>query len=52
VYKTAVRDVMGVPNPLAAVKLRDAAAQTGLDSSAVVAAYTRELCQPAVEVPP
>jgi len=34
------------------VKLCDAAAQAGLDGSAVVAAYTRELCQPTVEAPP
>jgi hypothetical protein len=52
VYKTAVRDVLGVPNPLGTVKLCDAAAQAGLDGSAVVAAYTRELCQPAVEAFP
>jgi hypothetical protein len=52
VYKTAVRDVLGVPNPLATVKLCDAAAQAGLDGSAVVAAYTRELCQPTVEAFP
>ncbi|MFZ8809300.1 MAG: thermopsin-like protease [Pyrobaculum sp.] len=44
VYKTAVRDVLGVPNPLATVKLCDTTAQAGLDGSAVVAAYTRELC--------
>jgi hypothetical protein len=52
VYKTAVRDVLGVPNPLATVKLCNATAQAGLDGSAVVAAYTRELCQPTVEAPP
>jgi hypothetical protein len=52
VYKTAVRDALGVPNPLATVKLCGAAAQAGLDGSAVVAAYTRELCQPAVEAFP
>jgi hypothetical protein len=52
VYKTAVRDVLGVPNPLAAVKLCDAAASPLPDGSAVVAAYTRELCQPAVEALP
>jgi hypothetical protein len=51
-YRTAVRDALGVPNPLAAVKLCDAAARAGLDGSAVVAAYTRELCQPAVEALP
>jgi len=52
VYRTAVRDVFGVPNPLATAKLCNATAQAGLDGSAVVAAYTRELCQPAVEAPP
>jgi hypothetical protein len=52
VYKTAVRDVLGVPNPLGTVKLCNATAQAGLDGSAVVAAYTRELCQPTVEAPP
>jgi hypothetical protein len=52
VYKTAVRDALGVPNPLATVRLCGAAAQAGLDGSAVVAAYTRELCQPAVEAFP
>jgi hypothetical protein len=52
VYKTAVRDALGVPNPLATVKLCGAAAQAGLDGSAVVAAYTRELCQPTVEAFP
>jgi hypothetical protein len=52
VYRTAVRDALGVPNPLAAVRLCNATARAGLDGSAVVAAYTRELCQPAVEAPP
>jgi hypothetical protein len=52
VYKTAVRDALGVPNPLATVKLCNATAQAGLDGSAVVAVYTRELCQPAVEAFP
>jgi hypothetical protein len=52
VYKTAVRDALGVPNPLATAKLCNATAQAGLDGSAVVAAYTRELCQSAVEAPP
>jgi len=51
-YRTVARDVLGVPNPLATVKLCDAAAQAGLDGSAVVAAYTRELCQPTVEAFP
>jgi hypothetical protein len=52
VYKTAVRDALGVPNPLATVKLCDATASPLPDGSAVVAAYTRELCQPAVEAFP
>jgi hypothetical protein len=52
VYKTAVRDVLGVPNPLGTVRLCGTAAQAGLDGSAVVAAYTRELCQPTVEAFP
>jgi hypothetical protein len=52
VYKTAVRDVLGVPNPLATVKLCNATASPLPDGSAVVAAYTRELCQPAVEAFP
>jgi hypothetical protein len=52
VYRTAVRDALGVPNPLATVKLCNATAQAGLDGSAVVAAYTKELCQPAVEAFP
>jgi hypothetical protein len=52
VYKTVARDVFGVPNPLATVRLCNATAQAGLDGSAVVAAYTRELCQPAVEAFP
>jgi hypothetical protein len=34
------------------VKLCNATAQAGLDGSAVVATYTRELCQPAVEAFP
>jgi hypothetical protein len=51
VYKMAVRDVLGVPNPLATVKLRNASAQAGLDGSAIVTAYTKELCQPTVETP-
>ena len=52
VYKTAVRDVLGVPNPLATVKLCNATASPLPDGSAVVTAYTRELCQPTVEAPP
>jgi hypothetical protein len=52
VYKTAVRDALGVPNPLATVKLCDAAASPLPDGSAVVTAYTRELCQPTVEAFP
>jgi hypothetical protein len=52
VYRTVARDGFGVPNPLATVRLCNATAQAGLDGSAVVAAYTRELCQPAVEAFP
>jgi hypothetical protein len=52
VYRTVARDALGVPNPLATVKLCNATAQAGLDGSAVVAAYTRELCRPAVEAFP
>jgi hypothetical protein len=52
VYRTVARDALGVPNPLATVKLCNAAAQAGLDGSVVVAAYTRELCRPAVEAFP
>jgi hypothetical protein len=42
----------GVPNPLATVKLCNATAQAGLDGSAVVTAYTKELCRPTVETLP
>ena len=52
VYRTAVRDALGVPNPLATVRLCNTTAQAGLDGSAVVATYTRELCQPTVETFP
>jgi hypothetical protein len=52
VYRTVARDVLGVPNPLAAVKLCNATASPLPDGSAVVTAYTRELCQPTVEAPP
>ncbi len=52
VYRTVARDVLGVPNPLATVRLCNATAQAGLDGSAVVTAYTRELCQPTVEALP
>ncbi len=52
VYKTTVRDALGVPNPLVTVRLCNATAQAGLDGSAVVAAYTRDLCQPTVETFP
>jgi hypothetical protein len=52
VYKMAVRDVLGMPNPLATAKLCDTTAQAGLDGSAVVTAYTKELCRPTVETPP
>jgi hypothetical protein len=52
VYKTAVRDALGVPNPLATVKLCNATASPLPDGSAVVTAYTRELCRPTVEAFP
>jgi len=52
VYRTVARDALGVPNPLGTVRLCDAAANPLPDGSAVVAAYTRELCQPAVEAFP
>jgi hypothetical protein len=52
VYRTVARDVLGLPNPLGTVKLCNATAQAGLDGSAVVATYTRELCQPTVEASP
>jgi hypothetical protein len=52
VYRAAVRDVLGVPNPLATVRLCNATASPLPDGSAVVAAYTRELCQPTVEAFP
>ena len=52
VYRTAARDVLGVPNPLTTVRHRNAVAQANLDGSAVVVAYIRELCQLAVKVPP
>jgi len=51
-YRTVVGDVLGVPNPLATVKLCNATASPLPDGSAVVTAYTRELCQPAVEAFP
>jgi hypothetical protein len=51
-YRTVARDVLGVPNPLATAKLCNATARAGLDGSAVVATYTRELCQPTVEASP
>ncbi len=52
VYRTVARDALGVPNPLATVRLCNATASPLPDGSAVVAAYTRELCQPAVEASP
>jgi hypothetical protein len=51
-YRTVARDALGVPNPLATVKLCNATARPLPDGSAVVAAYTRELCQPTVEAFP
>jgi hypothetical protein len=52
VYRTVARDVLGVPNPLATVKLCDATAQAGLAGFVVVENYTEELCQPTVEAFP
>jgi len=52
VYRTVARDVLGIPNPLATVRLCNATASPLPDGSAVVAAYTRELCQPTVEAFP
>jgi hypothetical protein len=52
VYRTVARDVLGVPNPLAAVKLCNATAQAGLAGFVVVETYTQELCQPTVETFP
>jgi hypothetical protein len=52
VYRTAARDVLGIPNPLAAVKLCNATAQAGLAGFVVVETYTEELCQPTVETFP
>jgi hypothetical protein len=52
VYKTAVRDVLGMPNPLGTVRLCGTAAQAGLDGSAIVSTYTKEVCEPAVEAFP
>jgi len=52
VYRTVARDVLGVPNPLATVRLCNATASPLPDGSAVVTAYTRELCQPTVEAFP
>jgi hypothetical protein len=52
VYRTVARDVLGVPNPLATVKLCNATAQAGLAGFVVVETYAQELCQPAVEAFP
>jgi len=52
VYRTVARDVLGVPNPLATVKLCGTAAQAGLDGSATVSTYTKEACEPVVETFP
>ena len=51
-YRTVVRDVLGVPNPLGTVKLCGTVAQVSLNGFVVVATYTRELCQPIVEASP
>jgi hypothetical protein len=52
VYRTAVRDVLGIPNPLATARLCNATAQAGLAGFIVVETYTQELCQPTVEASP
>jgi hypothetical protein len=52
VYRTVARDVLGVPNPLATVRLCNATAQAGLAGFVVVETYTQELCQPTVEAFP
>jgi hypothetical protein len=52
VYRTVARDVLGVPNPLATVRLCNATAQAGLAGFVVVETYTQELCQPTVKAPP
>ncbi len=52
VYRTAVRDALGVPNPLATVKLCNATAQAGLAGFVEVGTHTEELCQPTVEAFP
>jgi hypothetical protein len=52
VYRTVARDVLGMPNPLATVKLCGTAAQAGLDDSATVSTYTKEVREPAVEAFP
>ncbi len=52
VYRTTVKDVLGVPNPLATVRLCNATASPLPDGSAIVTAYTRDLCQPTVEALP
>jgi hypothetical protein len=52
VYRTVARDVFGVPNPLAEVKLCGTAAQARLDGSATVSTYTKEACEPVVEAFP
>jgi hypothetical protein len=51
-YRTVARDVFGVPNPLATVKLCNATAQAGLAGFVVVETLTEELCQPTVEAFP
>ncbi len=51
-YRTVARDVLGVPNPLATVKLCNATAQAGLAGFVIVETLTEELCQPTVEAFP
>jgi hypothetical protein len=52
VYRTVAKDVLGVPNPLATVKLCNATAQAGPAGIVVVETLTQELCQPTVETFP
>ncbi len=52
VYRAVVRDALGLPNPLATVRLCNATASAGLDGSVHIAVETRELCRPEVEAAP
>jgi len=52
VYRTAARDALGVPNPLALARLCNATARAGADGSIEVSAYTRSPCEPRIEAAP